>query len=146
MSEAPEGVAASEPTIVERLARFMHDYADEHGLLDQPRLSAFQELGEAVLTEFFHVDVTATSIYAMPGVDRETLEPRASIHWGTMSGHLSPDELNAIGAAFMEVAASSELDSIMVRWLLRDPAASKENAVRILAAFREFRAEIEATR
>lgn len=143
MSETPDE-ARAEPTVAERLARFMHDHADEHNLLGQPRLADFEPLAEVVLSEFFRVDVEASSIYAMPGVDRETMQPFGMVHWGPMAGRLDPDQLRAIGAAFIEIAEAADLDSILVRWLLRDPNADKQGAIRVLQAFREYRAELEA--
>jgi hypothetical protein len=96
-----------------------------------------------VLRDFFRVDVDATSIYAVPGVDVETLEGFSMVHWGPMAGRLSPDELRAIGGAFLETAEASEFDSAMVRWLLRDPGATREGAAKILGSFRTFRAELD---
>jgi hypothetical protein len=131
------------PSIAERLQKFMHDVCDEHDLLGQPAVFDFGPLAEAVLRDFFRVDVDAQSIYAVPGVDTETLEGFSMVHWGPMAGRLRPDELRAIGAAFLETAEASEFDSAMVRWLLRDPGASREGVAKILGSFRQFRAELD---
>src|SRR4051794_24151550 len=88
------------PTVTERLQRFMHDVCDQGNLLGQPAIFDFGPLAEAVLRDFFRVDVDATSIYAVPGVDVETLQGFSMVHWGPMAGRLSPDELRAIGGAF----------------------------------------------
>jgi hypothetical protein len=132
------GAAEAAPSIAERLERFINERLSE-----QPDAGEIAGLAEDILSDFFRVDVDASSIYAVPGVDVETLEGFAMVHWGPMAGRLDPDELRSIGGVFIEVAEASDLDSAMVRWLLRDPGSTREGAAKILASFRTFRAELD---
>jgi hypothetical protein len=150
---------APAPSIAERLARFLlhesTEAAKRHelpvvGELDTPWeyvpeavREAQLEVAETVLRDFFRVDVDATSIYAVPGVDVETLAGFAMVHWGPMAGRLDPAELRALGGVFIEIAEAADLDSAMMRWLLRDPGADRAGAAKILGSFRQFRAELD---
>lgn len=149
--DEPDATTEARPSVVDRLTAFMadhwhgNDYPFGQTQDTSPELAVelLKPLAEDVLRDFFRVDVDATSIFAVPGVDVETLEGFAMVHWGPMAGRLAPDELRALGAAFVETAEAADLDSAMMRWLLRDPGSNRAGATKILTSFRQFRAELD---
>lgn len=130
---------------VDRLAAFILAHVEPVVVGDTEALDEddARDLAHAILSEFLRTDVDAQNIFATPGVDASTLEPFAMVLWGPMAGRLSPIELRLIGAAFVETAETAEIESTLMRWLMRDDGSTIDGAVKILQSFRQFRAALD---